>query len=313
MNKATLVLLLAVCLLSPLAAEPAESRAVTVPFVFHDNRMLVDCTIDDRGPFALIVDTGAPDLTITPETARAISATVHDAGAVSGAGNKSVRSGTAKIDSFSVGSLSFAIHEATVLDLSQIRTKFGFHRLDGVIGYPIFEHFAVTVDPDRQTLSFARGTPTVPAGATTTTFKGVTPEIAATIDGISTTVIIDTGDRSSLTLFGPFAKKHEFYGRYPSQRDLVTGYGLGGPIYGDVFTLPSLDVFGAHLSNVVTRASRQTGGVFTGSQQGGSIGEGVLKRFDLVYDYPKKRIIAWPSALRNQPDRFVVPGSTPRP
>ncbi|MBV8356099.1 MAG: retropepsin-like domain-containing protein [Candidatus Eremiobacteraeota bacterium] len=286
--------------------------AVTVPFTFFDNRMLVECRINGRGPFTMIVDTGAPDVTITPETARTLSVSVHSAGAVSGAGNKNVSSGTVKIASFSVGPLAFNVREATVLDLSQIKTKFRFPHLDGVVGYPLFEHFAVTVDPDRRTLSFTRRAPAAPDGATTTRFTGFLPEIAAAIDGIPTTVIIDTGDRSSLTLFGPFARKHAFYGRYPSQQHIVTGYGLGGPIYADVFSLPSLDVFGMHLTNVVTRASRQTGGVFALSQQGGSIGEGVLKRFDLVYDYPHKRIIAWPSALRNVADRFVAPGSAQR-
>jgi hypothetical protein len=133
------------------------------------------------------------------------------------------------------------------------------------------------------------------------------PVVNATIDGIATTVAIDTGDRSSLTLFGPFARTHGFYTRYPSKRNVVTGYGLGGPVYGDVFRLGSLDVLGNHLSEVVARASRQSGGVFTSAQQGGSIGTGVLKRFNVVYDYPHQRISAWASKYASAPDRFNPP------
>jgi hypothetical protein len=86
-----------------------------------------------------------------------------------------------------------------------------------------------------------------------------------------------------------------------------SGYGIGGPVYGDVFTLPSVDIFGTRLKDVVTRASRQTGGVFASNEQGGSIGEGVLKKFNIVYDYPRGQIIAWPNKYFDVSDRFVPP------
>ncbi|MFZ0575433.1 MAG: hypothetical protein WA304_01810 [Candidatus Cybelea sp.] len=105
-----------------------------------------------------------------------------------------------------------------------------------------------------------------------------------------------------MTLFGPFAKRNGFFGRYPSTVNIVTGYGLGGPVYADVFTLPSLDVFGVHLTNVVARASRQTGGVFASTAYGASIGTGVLKRFNIVYDDPRNTIVT-------TPDTFVPLGS----
>jgi hypothetical protein len=75
----------------------------------------------------------------------------------------------------------------------------------------------------------------------------------------------------------------------------VPGYGLRGPVYGDVFTLPRLDAFGTHLTNIATRASRQTAGVFASNADSASIGAGILRRFNVVYDYPHSRIIDWPS------------------
>jgi hypothetical protein len=100
-------------------------------------------------------------------------------------------------------------------------------------------------------ITLAGTEPAIPPSATTTSFEGVLPEIHAVIDGIAGSLLVDSGDRSSLTLFGPFAKRNGFFGRYPSTVNIVTGYGLGGPVYADVFTLPSLDVFAAHLTNVV--------------------------------------------------------------
>jgi hypothetical protein len=34
-----------------------------------------------------------------------------------------------------------------------------------------------------------------------------------------------------------------------------------------------------------------------------------LKRFNIVYDYPRDNIIAWPSKYFTTPDAFVPPGS----
>ena len=293
------------------AAAPvrAEDAVVTVPFAFVDNRMMIECTIDGKGPFVMAVDTGSSGNVITPETARRIGVAVKANGTTYGAGEGTVQNGSAKIATLTIGSRTFASLEVSVLDLTEIRTKLQIPHFDGIVGYPILKQFATFVDVDAATISFEPRTPEVPAGvgATTTAFEGTLPRIAAKIDGIATTVVVDTGDRSSLTLFGPFAKAHGFYGRYPGKSNIVTGYGVGGPVYGDVFTLPSVDVLGAHLTNVVTRASRQSAGAFTSTDDGGSIGEGVLKRFNIIYDYPNGRMIAWPSNQRNVPDAFVAP------
>lgn len=289
------------------AAPPAAQT--TIPFAYVDNRIVVECKIDGEGPFTMVLDTGSPSIAVTPETAAKLAVAVRDAGTVTGAGNKSAKNGRATIARLSLGSLTFKGLDADVLDLTEIRTKLHFPRLDGIIGYPVLKRFATFVDVDDKTITFAASAPPAPPNATTTRFEGVLPEIHAVIDGLAGKVLVDSGDRSSLTLFGPFAKQNGFFGRYPSRENIVTGYGLGGPVYADVFTLPSLDVFGTHLTNVVTRASRQTGGVFASTADSASIGTGVLKRFNIVYDYPHNTIVAWPSKYFMMADTFVPPGS----
>jgi hypothetical protein len=273
--------------------------------------MTIQCTINGTGPFTMIVDTGSPDVVVDQSAASLLGLRVTKAGTITGAGNKPVDIGGTELRSLAIGSQIFHNLPASVIDLSEIRTKLEFPHLDGVVGFAIMKRFAVVVDVDSQTIRFLTATPAVPSSASTTSFSGVIPSVAATIDATRSTVIIDTGDRSSLTLFGPFAKQHDYYSKDPSRVNIVTGYGIGGPVYADVFNLPSLGIFGRRLKAVVTRASRQTGGVFAGSGQGGSVGEGVLKRFNIIYDYPRRRIIAWPSTFFAQPDRFVPPPQLP--
>lgn len=307
MIRHAIALLAALGILAAVAAP--SSAATTIPYTYVDNRIVIACRLDGKGPFAMILDTGSPSIAVTPETAAKLAVAVHAAGTVTGAGNNVAKNGRAKIATLSLGSLTFRRLDADVLDLTEIRTKLHFARLDGIIGYPVLEHYATLVDVDDRTITFDGRTPAVPSNATTTHFGGVLPEMRAVIDGVAGKVLVDSGDRSSLTLFGPFAKRNRFFGRYPSKRNIVTGYGLGGPVYADVFTLPSLDVFGTHLTQVVTRASRQTGGVFASTADSASVGTGVLRRFNIVYDYPHENIIAWPSKYFSTPDRFVPPGS----
>jgi hypothetical protein len=297
-----------VAALIAVAATPSAGQT-TIPFTYVDNRIVVECRIDGEGPFTMILDTGSPSIVLTPETAAKLAVAVQDAGTVTGAGNNAAKNGRATIARLSLGNLTFKSLDADVLDLSEIRTKLHFAHLDGIVGYPVLKQFATFVDVDDKTITFAVTAPPAPPNATTTRFEGVLPEIHAVIDGIAGKLLVDSGDRSSLTLFGPFAKHNGFFGRYPSRENIVTGYGLGGPVYADVFTLPSLDVFSTHLTNVVTRASRQTGGVFASTADSASIGTGVLKRFNIVYDYPHTTIVAWPSKYFTTPDTFVPPGS----
>jgi hypothetical protein len=290
------------------AAAPSAGQT-TIPFTYVDNRIVIECKLDGQGPFTMILDTGSPSIAVTPETAARLAVAVRDAGTVTGAGNNAAKNGRATIARLSLGNLTFKGLDADVLDLTEIRTKLHFPRLDGIIGYPVLKQFATLVDVDDKTITFAASAPPAPPNARTTRFEGVLPEIHAVIDGFAGKVLVDSGDRSSLTLFGPFAKQNGFFGRYPSRENIVTGYGLGGPVYADVFTLPSLDVFGTHLTGVVTRASRQTGGVFASTADSASIGTGVLKRFNIVYDYPHNTIVTWPSKYFMTADTFVPPGS----
>jgi hypothetical protein len=290
------------------AAAPSAGQTI-IPFTYVDNRIVIECKIDGQGPFTMVLDTGSPSIAVTPEVATKLAVAVQNAGTVTGAGNNAAKNGRAAIARLSLGSLTFTNLRADVLDLTEIRTKLHFPRLDGIIGYPVLKQFATFVDVDNKTITFAGTAPPAPPNATTTRFEGALPKIRAVIDGVTGKIIVDSGDRSSLTLFGPFAKRNGFFGRYPSRENIVTGYGLGGPVYADVFTIPSLDVFGTHLTNVVTRASRQTGGVFASNADSASIGTGVLKRFNIVYDYPHTTIVAWPSKYFTTPDRFVPPGS----
>jgi hypothetical protein len=281
--------------------------ATTVPYTFVDNRVVIECKIDGKGPYAFVLDTGSSTTVIAPGVARALALRTAPAGQTTGAGNGSAAMSSTSLARLDIGDFSFANVATAVLDLSEIKNNIGFERFDGVIGYPTLAHLYTKIDADRHTVTFSHAPIAVPPTATNVPFTFDTNflvRIPATIGGIAGTVIVDTGDRSSLTLFRPFARRNHFYDTSPSLANVLTGFGIGGPVYGDVFRLPSFEVLGANLSYTVTRASRQAAGLFATGTESGSIGGGVLRHFDIVYDYPHRVMRAWPSSVAGTRDPY---------
>jgi predicted aspartyl protease len=289
-----------------LAATVAQgAQSTTVPFTMFDNRMFVDAMIDGKGPFAMIVDTGSSSVVITPGIARQLEVVTHAAGMASGAGSGSTALSTTRLQRLSIGALPFDNLRAEVIDLSPIQRAIGFPRLDGIIGYDILRRLRVGVDMDAMQLTLSYPLFDVPKNAVEVSFtvdgNGI-PQVPAAVDGVRGLFVIDTGDRSSLTLFRHFAQAHDFYSM-ASVRNAITGIGVGGPIYSDVLRA-TVALFGSTIPDVVTRAPLDKGGVFALGAQDASIGTGLLKRFNIVYDYPDKMLFTWPSRFFAEPDVF---------
>ena len=292
-----------VTLAALLGAAPASS-STTVPFTLFDNRVLVQASIDGSGPYTMIVDTGSDQLVVTPSVAQHLGLATRRAGFANGAGSGSAALALTHVPTVTIGSLKFSDVSAAVLDLGPIQRAIGFPKLDGVIGYNMLRRFRVRVDMDDAQLTFSSAALPVPKTAVTVPFtiSGGIVRVKAAVDGVGGTFMIDTGDRSSLTLFRHFAEANNFYRDAPV-RNVITGIGIGGPVYSDVLRT-SVTLFGTTIPGVVTRASRDRGGAFALGGDAASIGTGLLKRFNIVYDYPNSTIYAWPSHYFHDADRY---------
>jgi pimeloyl-ACP methyl ester carboxylesterase len=281
------------------------ATSTTVPFTLFDNRMLIGVTLDGSGPFTMIVDTGSESLVITPSVAQRLGLSARPAGSTGGAGSGSSALSLSRVGSVGIGAMRFQNLAVDVIDLSPIRHAIGFPQLDGVIGYSILRKLRAGVDMDggRLTLSYAAlPVPKTAVSAPFTIEEGLI-SLPASVDGVEGRFIVDTGDRWSLTLFKHFAQANDFY-RNALVRNAITGIGIGGPVYSDVLRT-SVSVFGSTIPGVVTRASRDRGGVFASGRDDASIGNGLLKRFNIVYDYPDGKMIAWPSRFYTGSDRYA--------
>jgi hypothetical protein len=256
----------------------AAALHTTVHFHFVDNRIMVTTTIDGGGPFTMIVDTGSQGLLITPQTARALGLAPNRPTIVTGAGAGTATAGRVRVRHIGIGTYGAGPVDALVVNLDRIRNAFHFPRLDGVIGYDMLAGRYVGFDMTGQRLTISN---------------------------------LDIGDRSSLTLFEPFARANGFYSLRLSDRNVPTGIGIGGVIRGNVFT-STLDALGFTAYDVPTRAPLGPSGAFDSTAHIGSIGDGLLRRYNLVFDGVARTIAAWPADLPPAANATMHDAALPR-
>jgi hypothetical protein len=293
-------------------APPAPDYAIaggkastTVPFQLLNNHIYVQVKINGKGPYTFLCDTGGANI-VSPTLARELG--LHSEGALQGrgVGEKSEDVGLAKVQSVQVGDGTLSNQVFAIYDLDSYANVEGV-RIRGLIGYEIFKRFVVRVDYEHSQLTLTvpsafayhgQGTP-VPFQ-----FNNHIPQVDGDIDGIAGKFDIDTGSRASLSILKPFAEKHDLAARLNAKVQGVTGWGVGGPAKGLLARAKTLHLGSVAVENPVTELSLQSHGAFTSPYVAGNVGAGVLKRFNITFDYPHQQLIFERNANYAKPDEF---------
>jgi hypothetical protein len=280
----------------------------SLPFRLEDNRILLQVAIDGHGPYDAEFDSGG-SLIVPPAVVAALKLAQVGQGKETGGGEGFVTTTHGAVDSLSIGGAVVA-HPA-------------FHSFAWdhehpdrlLIGLETLQQFVVQFDFDRLTMTL-----TPPAsfrydgdGAIVPFhFQDNQPEIFGSVDGIAAAMAVDTGDNGSLLLIAPFARRHGLVEKYHATIPYVgSSVGSTGGLWarvGDV-TLDGAD--GRPLLRVdgpVTRISTQQSGFDANRYVSANLGMGVLKQFNLTFDYARQRLILEPNHLRGQPDIFSRTG-----
>jgi hypothetical protein len=139
------------------ARDTTPAKAVTVPFeLLRSGHMAVQVKVNGKGPYRLIFDTGAPVTLLNNKVAK-------EAGLLKGVATPAFTIfgaiGDVKVRSLEVGGLEARDTSAIVMDhpvVELMAKKLG--PLDGIVGFPFFARYKVTLDYKARTLTFAAGT-----------------------------------------------------------------------------------------------------------------------------------------------------------
>ena len=264
----------------------------TVPFELVDNRIFVNVTLEGRGPFKFILDTGGYG-GISVETAKKIGAKLGNEVEGRGAGETIVKAWETSVAETRIGGLVLKNQDYRVFDFSDMRHVFGSQTFDGVIGLPVFSQTVVRVDYARRTLTFNEPSKFDYKGSgapVTFELERFLPIIRGEVDGAQVRLGLDTGDRSAFTLKSPFVEQYKLREKYAPKVEAVTGWGIGGPIRAQVVRLSSLKFGPFEIAGAVTRFSLQKAGAFTSGDTAGNVGGAILKQFTVTFDYARRRL-----------------------
>jgi len=265
----------------------AAALASPVPFSTVDGRPFVQVAVNGH-PTTFLVDTGdGGHNVISRRLAGLLHLKMTNATSISGANAGHLAASHAVVNRFQFGPVVLRNTTFVVADFTQLEHHIGF-QLNGIVGSPTLATHAIRFDGPRHNIDIdpllmPRGT-SLPLSV----LDGW-PVVTARVDGVRGKFLIDTGDRSYLTLFTPFAKTH-----YPAGvrklRGVITGFGLVSSIVTDLtrtdFSLGSISD-----SGLLTRLATQTSGGFASSALAGSIGFPTIRNDDVVLDYVHHRLV----------------------
>lgn len=284
----------------------AEGKSsTTVPFQLVNNHIYLDVSLNGQGPFRLLCDTGGANI-VTPTLAKQLGLTAAGALQGRGVGEQSEDIGLAKVERMAIGDVTLRDQLFAVFPMEAFADVEGIP-INGLIGYEVFKRFVVEVSYGKGLLTLTLPSAFRYAG------KGVEvpfvlnahiPQVEGEIDGIPGKFDIDTGSRASVDLLTPFAERHGLAGKYKLTPPVVTGWGVGGPARSRVTRARVLKLGPVAVAEPVTMLSAQKHGAFTDPYVAGNVGGGVLRRFDVTFDYAGKRLWLEPNAHHAERDGY---------
>lgn len=287
----------------------ASATATTVPFKLINNHMYVEVHLNGKGPFELLFDTGGSNV-VTPTLAAELGLQPRGAFQGSGSGEASQDVGLVKILREEIGSAHLDNQVFAVIALESFGTVEG-RKITGIIGYEIFKRFIVRTDYEKSQIVLSD-----PAGwhytggGTSTSFKlkEVIPVVDGDIDGVPGAFQLDTGSRVSLSLLTPFVEANKLVAKYGAKLSGVDGWGVGGASRAWFVRAHTFTFGGVRVDEPVVGLSQQRAGALTDIYTAGNVGAGILKRFNITWDYPHNRIFFEKNANYSAPDVFDQAG-----
>lgn len=271
------------------------AKETTFPFHLYNNHIYADVSVNGKGPYQFIFDTGGVNL-VTPPLAAELGLKSEGQMQGNGAGSGHMDVGMTKVASLQLGDATVKDQVFAVMALQSMSNIEGVG-MPGMVGFETFRRFVTRVDYGAGTITLIRPAafdPKESGVAVPFTFNGNTIEIQADYDGFTGNFTVDTGSRSSLTLSAPFVDKNAL--RKSAGADAVTGWGVGGPTRSFAIRGGTLKIGPFAVQKAVVELSTDKGGAMADPTIAGNIGAGILKRYVVTLDYEHSTMYLKPIA-----------------
>ncbi|PPK99643.1 aspartyl protease family protein [Parapedobacter indicus] len=292
---------------------PPARTLTTVPFLLAaESVILLKATLVGHADTLLfILDTGSSGISLDSTTASLLGLTpvpseINIRGIAGLRKAEFIYNKKLKLNELTVDSLNFHINDYQFLSY-----VYGV-RIDGVIGYSLLSRYIVKIDYDIQEIEIcSQGPIKYPRGGhLLKPFIRTLPVQSARIRDhrkITTRFLFDIGAGLSLVLSQDF-EQDSIVLRKKRKRFPIQAHGVGGKLTMDMTLVREFRLGPYRFRKVPTMVFDDEFNVTSYPYLGGLIGNQILKRFNVIFNYQQREIYLKPNTLYRDPFEYSYSG-----
>ena len=253
-------------------------EGTTVPMRIAANRPFVEVSLNGKGPYTFLLDTGCSYVFVSQRIADELGLKewqTHRVRYQTNSGEYKGQTTWARLESLKLGELELKQFDVGVKVADSILVK---SRCDGILGIKVLEQWLLTLDFPAKQVTIAQGQLPTPDNQTAFSYKADgTPKIPVTMGDHIKLMIVDTGSTGAFSLPKGWEEQLHFAG----DSDKTRYSGIGGSVEGLAGRVSEEISFGAYS---FTEPTVDVGGM------GFLVGGSVLKNFCIAVDQQQKII-----------------------
>jgi hypothetical protein len=293
-----------------------NKKRIIIPFRMIRNMIIIKLNINNRGPFNFILDSGIGLMLITkPELIDSVNiaskSIIKIPGFGDGENNEAYLTSALNIgiDGLESHDVNAAVLKKDLFNLS----SFAGLPIDGLMGYDFFSNLAVKINFTDTTLTVCK-----PENLHGTGRYEKIPisieERKAYINAVITfpngelmadKLVVDIGAGHAISIENMIKNNSLPQKTIPAN----LGIGLNGQIEGCVGRINKIEIGKFRLTNVIASFPDNTKQRITMSvKRDGNLGMGILKKFDVIFDYPENTLFLKPNDTFKEPFKHDMSG-----
>lgn len=295
---------------------PPHRKHVTIPFRLVRSMIVIRLTINDKGPFNFVLDTGVGLMIITePRLVDSIDLTSKRTIKISGLGEGEDAEAyiTSALDIHIPGLESHDVNAAILKKDHFNLSGYAGMPIDGLLGYEFFDNLAVKINFNDSTINVCR-----PAdlhlfrngNKIPITIEDRKPYLHAFITypsgkKIDSKLVVDLGAGHPVSIEN-MIKNNGLPAKFIPAN---LGIGLNGPIDGYLSRISEIQIGKYKIDNVIASFPDETKQQSIASvPRDGNLGIGILKKFQVIFDYPDNVMYLKQGALYKEPFEHDMSG-----
>jgi hypothetical protein len=290
-------------------------KHITLPFRVIRNMVVIKLKINGKGPFNFILDTGVGIMIITePSLVDSINLVSKRVIKIPGLGDGDDAEAyiTSPLTIDIPGLVSYDVSAAILKKDHFNLSNYAGMPIHGLLGYEFFSSLAVKIDFGDSTLSICRPKDLhhfAKSYKVPISIEERKPYLYAKVTypngkQQNCKLVIDIGAGHPVSIENMIQKN----GLPDKYIPANLGVGLNGPINGYISRINSIQIGKFTIKNVLASFPDDKQKIMSNVPRDGNLGIGILKRFDVIFDYADSAMYLKPGFLRNEPFEHDMSG-----